>query len=59
MQRDFPHYWIWRELGEDGRPQYIAKARSLTGRPHTVMTADPAELRVELTAALPPCDQPS
>jgi hypothetical protein len=52
MQRDFPHYWIWQEPGDSGHPRYIARARSLTGRPHTVMTANPAELRAELTAAL-------
>jgi hypothetical protein len=54
LQRDFPSYWIWWEPGGNDRPQYIARARSLIARPHTVMTADPAELRAELTAPVSP-----
>jgi len=36
------------------KPRYVAQARNLRVRPHTVMTADLAELRAELTGAPPP-----
>lgn len=54
VQREFPHYRIWREMTGTRKPRYVAQARNLRVRPHTVMTADLAELRAELTGAPPP-----
>jgi hypothetical protein len=54
VQRDFPQYRIWREVTGGREPRYVAKARHLGVRLHTVMTADLAELRSELAAAPTP-----
>jgi hypothetical protein len=54
VQREFPHYRIWQEVRGTRDPRYAAKARSLAVKPHTVVTADLAELRAELAASPPP-----
>jgi hypothetical protein len=45
VQREFPRYRICREVAGTRNPPYVAQARNLRVRPHTVMTADLAELR--------------
>jgi hypothetical protein len=44
VRREFPQFEIWREAAPD-RARYIARARDLRLNPHTVVTADLAELR--------------
>jgi hypothetical protein len=44
VRREFPQFEIWREAVLD-RPRFIARAQGLGIRPHTVVTADLAELR--------------
>jgi hypothetical protein len=52
LQQEFPGFRIWREVtGEHGR--FIAVRRDLGTNPHTVVTADVAELRAALKEA---CD---
>jgi hypothetical protein len=51
LQQEFPRYRIWQEITGAREPRYVAQARDLRVRPHTLVTADPAELRAELAAA--------
>jgi hypothetical protein len=44
LQADFPGYKIWQEDFPDG-VRFIARSQRAGLHPHTVMTADPAELR--------------
>ena len=53
LRADFPQFWIWRENTGSG-VRYIARSQRAGLNPHTVVTADPAELR----AALGPPDRP-
>ena len=48
IQREFPQYRIWWEGAGTTPPRYVAQARNLRERLHTVMTSDLAELRAEL-----------
>lgn len=48
LRADFPQFRIWRET-EGNRTRYIARSLCLGVRPHTVVTADLAELRIELS----------
>lgn len=50
LQTDFPAFSITRETTLN-RPRYIARSLHLTQRPHTLITADPAELRAALATA--------
>jgi hypothetical protein len=54
VQREFPHYRIWQEVSGARDPRYAAKARNLAVNPHTVVTADLAEMRATLAASPPP-----
>jgi len=47
LQADFPAFRIWRETIY-GRVRYIAHSPHLGLHPHTVITADPDELRAAL-----------
>jgi hypothetical protein len=48
VRADFPQFRIWRETAGN-RSRYIARSLCLDVRPHTVVTADLAELRTELS----------
>jgi hypothetical protein len=48
VRSEFPQFRIWRET-EGARTRYIARGLFLGVRPHTVVTADLAELRAELS----------
>ena len=50
LRADFPHFRIWRENTGSG-PRYVARSQRAGLHPHTVVTADPAELRAALGAA--------
>jgi len=45
---DFPQFWIWRE-DVRGQVRYVARRRDQRQHPHTVVTADPGELRAALS----------
>lgn len=47
LQADFPGFRIWEEAIA-GRTRYVAVRRSLSAGLHTLVTADPGELRAEL-----------
>jgi hypothetical protein len=47
LQQEFPAFRIWRETMRD-RVRYIARSPHLGLNPHTVVTADPSELRAAL-----------
>lgn len=47
LRAEFPDFWIWRE-DICGRVRFIARSRRTSKHPHTVVTADPAELRAAL-----------
>jgi O-methyltransferase involved in polyketide biosynthesis len=47
LQEQFPDFRIWEEPG-DGGNRYVARSIHLAGRPHTVVAADPGELRAAL-----------
>jgi hypothetical protein len=49
LRADFPQFRIWRET-TGNRTRYIARSLHRGARPHTVVTADLAELRAELSA---------
>lgn len=49
LQADFPGYKIWPEDFPDG-VRFIARSRHAGLHPHTVVTADPAELRCALNS---------
>ncbi|MGH3273490.1 MAG: hypothetical protein ACRDNZ_04095 [Streptosporangiaceae bacterium] len=56
LRADFPQFRIWRETAGN-RTRYIARSLRFGIRPHTVVTADLAELRTELrhgTSSSPP-----
>lgn len=48
LRSDFPQFRIWREVAGN-RTRYIARSLFPGIRPHTVVTADLAELRTELS----------
>ncbi len=48
LQQQFPAFQIWRE-NMFGRRRYIARSQHLSVHPHTVITADPDELRAALS----------
>jgi hypothetical protein len=48
LQQDFPGYRIWHEALSD-RVRLVAVTRQPGATPHTVVTADVAELRAALT----------
>ena len=48
LERDFPSFQIWREITGD-RVRFVARSRSAGAHPHTLITADLAELRAGLT----------
>jgi len=47
LQQDFPGYRIWQEPMGD-RIRLVAVRRQPGASPHTLITADPAELRAAL-----------
>jgi SAM-dependent methyltransferase len=47
LRAGFPKFRIWRESTYD-RTRYIARSQHLGQRPHTVVSADPGELRAAL-----------
>jgi len=47
LRAEFPLFWIWRETTGSG-VRYIARSQRAGLNPHTVVTADPAELRAAL-----------
>ncbi len=54
IQWEFPQYRIWQEVTAARQPRFTARAKSLAIRPHTVVTADLAELRAELSSSTAP-----
>jgi hypothetical protein len=55
LRADFPGYTIDTEARSDDDPtRYIAVRREPGPGPHTVVTADPAELRAELATRRSP-----
>ena len=48
LQQQFPAFQIWRE-NMFGRRRYVARSQHLSVHPHTVITADPDELRAALS----------
>jgi hypothetical protein len=48
LQEDFPGFRIWREVTGE-RVRLVAVRRRHGTSPHTVVTADPAELRAVLS----------
>jgi len=53
LHAEFPGYRIWHEI-TGNRARLVAVRRHHGISPHTVVTADPAELRAALTASRPP-----
>ena len=53
LHAEFPGYRIWHET-TGNRARLVAVRRYHGASPHTVVTADPAELRAALAASLPP-----
>jgi len=53
LHAEFPGYRIWHEI-TGNRARLVAVRRYHGTGPHTVVTADPAELRAALAASLPP-----
>ena len=49
LQRDFPGYQIWQESHGE-RKRFVACRIVASTRPHSVVTADPDELRDALSA---------
>jgi hypothetical protein len=47
LQQEFPHFVIWRE-DTAGRVRYVACRLSPGTHPHTVVAADPDEIRAAL-----------
>jgi len=55
LQQDFPDYRIWQEpMG--GRLRLVAVCRTPGASPHTLVTADPSELRSALASSTLPSD---
>jgi len=52
----FPRYRLWRQYRPD-RTRYVATARDLTARPHTLVTPSLDELTAELAASKPAAGQ--
>jgi S-adenosyl methyltransferase len=53
LRAEFPRFRIWREaIGE--RVRYVARRMEPGARPHTVVTADPGELRETLSGGTGP-----
>lgn len=61
MRQQFPQFRIWQEDTGRREPRFVARRRHPGINPHTVITADPAELRIALTAPTPehPSDSPA
>ena len=53
LHAEFPGYRIWREV-TGNRARLVAVRRHHGMSPHTVVTADPAELRAALAASTVP-----
>jgi hypothetical protein len=53
LHAEFPGYRIWQEITGD-RARLVAVRRHHGTSPHTVVTADPAELRAALAASTVP-----
>jgi len=53
LHAEFPGYRIWHEISP-GHARLVAVRRYHGTSPHTVVTADPGELRAALAASLPP-----
>jgi hypothetical protein len=53
LRADFPQFQIWPEVTLD-RLRYVSVSQHLHLHPHTVITADLAELRTILQSAQPP-----
>ena len=53
LRGEFPGFRIWREANGE-RIRYVAQRVRSGHHPHSVVTADPAELRSALAAALHP-----
>jgi hypothetical protein len=47
LREELPGFRIWREE-MPSRVRYVARAMDLRTHPHTVITADPGELRAQL-----------
>jgi hypothetical protein len=47
LRADFPEFWIWRENTGSG-VRFVARSQRAGLNPHTVVTADPVELRAAL-----------
>jgi hypothetical protein len=52
LRTGFPQFRIWREISCD-RTRYIARSLQPGTRPHTIVTADPRELRAALNIGVP------
>lgn len=57
LHAEFPGYRIWHEITGD-RARLVAVRRDHGMSPHTVVTADPAELRAALAASTIPPPRP-
>lgn len=51
LQEEFPGFRIWREVTGD-HARVVAVRRNLGTKPHTVVTADVAELRATLNGSI-------
>jgi hypothetical protein len=54
VSSEFPGFVIWQEMTAPGRLRYGARRRHRGTHPHTVITADLAELRDTLAGNTPP-----
>ncbi len=57
LQREFPGYRIWQESHGE-RKRYVASRIVVGNRPHSVVTADPDELRDALSGQHEPEEMP-
>jgi hypothetical protein len=57
LQEDFPGFRIWREITGE-RVRLVAVRRRHGTSPHTVVTAEAAELRAVLAGHRPPATRP-
>ena len=57
LQREFPGYRIWQESHGERR-RYVACRIGASSRPHSVVTADPDELRDALSVQHNPEEMP-
>jgi len=51
LQQEFPGFRIWREVA-GGHARVVAVRRNPGTKPHTVVTADVAELRATLNGSI-------